>query len=54
LQQVGLVSAHRSGNQVLFSVEPSALLPVFTWLERVGSRWDKRLVALRKLIGTKR
>ncbi len=48
LSVAGLLQSDRRGREVLFTVQPDALRPAADWLERIGRRWDERLVALVK------
>jgi DNA-binding transcriptional ArsR family regulator len=48
LQAAGIVSSERHGNEVRYGLRPGALEGAAEWLERVGSQWDRRLVALNK------
>lgn len=48
LSAAGLLTSDRRGREVLFEVEADRLKVATEWLERIGRRWDERLVALVK------
>lgn len=48
LSDAGIVTAERHGNEVRYAVVPGSFDAVTTWLEQVGTQWDRRMVALRK------
>ena len=47
LEAAGLVTAERSGREVLFRSTPEPLADVVVWLVGHGAAWDKRLARLR-------
>jgi len=51
LADAGLVSSHRSGREALFELEPAPLVEAAAWMGTVGTEWDERLGALRRLAG---
>jgi len=51
LGEAGLVDAERAGREMRYSLTPGPLSEAITWMERVGSEWDERLVALRRHLG---
>jgi DNA-binding transcriptional ArsR family regulator len=48
LADAGLVSSQRAGREVRYQVSPGGLDDAVAWLVKVESRWDRRLVALRR------
>jgi DNA-binding transcriptional ArsR family regulator len=48
LAAAGLLDAKRSGREVRYGVIPGRLGGASAWLADVGSRWDRRLEALRR------
>jgi DNA-binding transcriptional ArsR family regulator len=46
LADAGLVSRHRTGREVRYSVTPAPLSSAVSWIATVGSQWDDRLAAL--------
>jgi DNA-binding transcriptional ArsR family regulator len=48
LAEAGIVVSERHGNEVRYSVVPQSLNAAVSWLESVGSVWDRRIVALNK------
>jgi DNA-binding transcriptional ArsR family regulator len=50
LGQAGLVSAHRSGREALFELDPRPLADAAAWIGAVGAEWDGRLGRLRGLL----
>ncbi len=46
LADAGLVSRHRSGREVRYSVTPAPLSNAVSWIATVGAQWDDRLAAL--------
>jgi DNA-binding transcriptional ArsR family regulator len=52
LADAGLLVAERHGREVRYRLLPDPLTDATAWLAEVGSRWDRRLVALaRQLSG---
>ena len=49
LQQAGLVSSERSGREVLFNVQPSALEQTASWMTRLAETWAERLQLLKRI-----
>lgn len=54
LQQAGLVSSERSGREVLFSVQPSALEQTASWMTRLAETWAERLQLLKRIAEAER
>jgi DNA-binding transcriptional ArsR family regulator len=50
LSRAGLVSGHRSGQEVRYALVPEPLDEVSTWIAEVGARWDERLARLRQVV----
>lgn len=48
LQDAGLVRTHRSGRDVLYTVEADALREGATWLSAHADAWDRRLRDLKE------
>jgi DNA-binding transcriptional ArsR family regulator len=48
LESAGIATAERQGNEVFYALEPDSLATASSWLERVGTTWDRRLAALDK------
>ena len=46
LQEVGLLSASRTGRETRFVPTPAPLGDAIGWMTAVGGRWDARLAAL--------
>ena len=49
LQQSGLVSSHKVGREVLFSVRPEALTLTASWMTRLAESWSERLQLLKRM-----
>jgi DNA-binding transcriptional ArsR family regulator len=49
LDRAGLVERRRRGREVRYAVRPERLDAATRWLARVASRWDARLVAIKRL-----
>lgn len=47
LDRAGLVVAERSGRETRYTARPDRLDDARAWLDTVGSRWDRRLAALK-------
>jgi DNA-binding transcriptional ArsR family regulator len=54
LAQAGLVSSERSGREVLFSVQPSALEQTASWMTRLAETWAERLQLLKRIAEAER
>ncbi len=50
LREAGLIEARRSGREVRYALTPGPLASAAEWIEHVGSAWDERLDALRRLV----
>jgi DNA-binding transcriptional ArsR family regulator len=50
LSRAGLVTGHRSGQEVRYALVPEPLDEVSTWIAEIGSRWDERLARLRQVV----
>ena len=50
LSGAGLVSARRSGREVLFRPTPAPMSEAMAWMAEVGGQWDERLAALERQI----
>jgi DNA-binding transcriptional ArsR family regulator len=50
LSRAGLVTGHRSGQEVRYGLVPEPLDDVSTWIAEIGSRWDERLARLRQVV----
>lgn len=48
LSRSGLVDARRAGRETRYRLTPEPLSEAATWIERVGSEWDRRLERLRE------
>jgi len=48
LQAAGLVTSARTGRETRFTFRPEPLMDATAWMADVGSKWDRRLDALRK------
>jgi len=48
LGQAGLVESARCGRETRYSLTPEPLAEALEWMERIGDRWDDRLVRLRE------
>ena len=49
LEDVGLVTRHREGREVLFRVDPGRLDEATRALAQVAADWDRRLAAIKRL-----
>jgi DNA-binding transcriptional ArsR family regulator len=47
LGSAGLVAAERRGRETHYRLTPEALSQALSWMEQVGTQWEKRLAALR-------
>jgi DNA-binding transcriptional ArsR family regulator len=47
LRHAGLVAATRVGRETRYRLTPEPLAEALAWVERIGDRWDERLVRLR-------
>jgi DNA-binding transcriptional ArsR family regulator len=52
LEEAGLVEGERRGRQRLFRLTPAPLSEAVGWMAELGSEWDERLQALRRLLET--
>jgi DNA-binding transcriptional ArsR family regulator len=50
LSRAGLVTGHRSGQEVRYALVPQPLDEVSKWIAEVGARWDARLARLRQVV----
>ena len=50
LSGAGLVSARRSGREVLYRPTPAPMSEAMAWMAEVGGQWDERLAALERQI----
>jgi len=48
LSEAGLVSARRSGREVLYRPTPAPMSEAMAWMAEVGAQWDDRLAALER------
>jgi DNA-binding transcriptional ArsR family regulator len=48
LSAAGLVSARRSGREVLYRPTPAPMSEAMAWMAEVGAQWDDRLAALER------
>lgn len=48
LREAGLVEGEKEGRELRFRLTPEPLADAVAWMEDVGGRWDRRLVALRR------
>jgi DNA-binding transcriptional ArsR family regulator len=51
LHAAGLVRSERRGRETRYALDTAPLDEAAAWLERVGSEWDARLVALARHVG---
>jgi DNA-binding transcriptional ArsR family regulator len=54
LADAGLVTARRSGREVLFRPTPGPMSEAMAWMAEVGAQWDDRLAALERQLGRAR
>ena len=47
LSSAGLVQSERRGRETHYRLTPEALADALSWMEQVGSQWERRLAALR-------
>jgi DNA-binding transcriptional ArsR family regulator len=52
LADVGLVTAVHRGREKLYQISPAPLTEAVTWMADLGARWDERLAALRRHVGS--
>ncbi len=52
LAAAGLVDSERSGREVRYRLTPAPLSDAVTWMADVGGKWDTRLAALRRRLGS--
>src|SRR6476619_7653894 len=50
LRDAGLVEASRTGRETRYALTPAPLASAVEWIEEVGTAWDARLGALRRLV----
>jgi DNA-binding transcriptional ArsR family regulator len=48
LGEAGLVESTRVGRETRYRLTPEPLTDALVWMERIGERWDARLVRLRE------
>ena len=48
LERSRLVSSHRAGREVLFTVRPEALIATASWMTTLAATWDERLRLLKR------
>lgn len=53
LRHAGLVASDRVGREHRYTLTPEPLTDAVSWISTVGSRWDERLAALRRHLGTR-
>ena len=46
LGEAGLVESSRAGRETRYRITPQPLGDALAWMERIGGRWDARLVRL--------
>lgn len=49
LDRAGLVTSHRQGREVLFSVHPERLDAAARWIADLSAEWDARLARIKRL-----
>lgn len=49
LERGGLVTGHRQGREVLYSVCPDRLNATAGWMARVAAEWDVRLAEIKRI-----
>jgi DNA-binding transcriptional ArsR family regulator len=52
LRAAELVEAVRAGREIRYRLSPEPLGDALDWMEHVGARWDERLSALRRHLGS--
>jgi DNA-binding transcriptional ArsR family regulator len=52
LQQSQLVSRHRDGREVVFTVRPERLVAVASWMTSLAASWQDRLQVLKQVAET--
>ena len=50
LRDAGLVEASRAGRETRYTLTPAPLASAVDWIGEVGTAWDTRLEALRRLV----
>ncbi|MFC5754144.1 ArsR/SmtB family transcription factor [Actinomadura rugatobispora] len=49
LDAAGLVTAHRRGREVRYTVRPERLTAMARWMAGVAAEWDARLAAIKRI-----
>ena len=49
LDAAGLVTARKSGREVLYAVRPDALNATARWMAALATEWDRRLATIKRL-----
>jgi DNA-binding transcriptional ArsR family regulator len=52
LEAAGLVTSRRQGREVRYELVRTTVDAATAWLDDVGARWDQRLDALRRRLGS--
>jgi DNA-binding transcriptional ArsR family regulator len=50
LERAGIVRSHKTGRTRIYQLVPEALRSATTWLQSVGSHWERRLDQLDQLL----
>ena len=49
LARAGLVTGHRAGREMRYTVEPAPLGATAAWMNQLAARWDTRLAAIKRI-----
>lgn len=49
LDAAGLVTARKSGREVLYAVRPDALNATARWMAALATEWDRRLATIKRI-----
>jgi DNA-binding transcriptional ArsR family regulator len=49
LDRAGLVTGHRQGREMRYSVRPERLDATARWMSEIASEWDARLARIKRL-----
>jgi DNA-binding transcriptional ArsR family regulator len=52
LTDAGLLERMAAGREVRYRVTPAPLSDAMSWMAEVGGKWDERLAALARMLGT--
>jgi len=50
LESAGLVAVHQLGREKRYTLTPEPLEELDQWIEKIGAKWDERLLRLKTLL----